>query len=620
MQRLNFLLTRLKPKWRRLSVAQQATLSITIPLLCLVTFLSLHLWLRQQAIIVRKSVDRSQMILIESHILLIEMLDAETAVRGYYVSRQRSFLQPYEHTLTALPATFDRLKQLVKNKPTQSERTKALEQLATQKLEILKTGIRQIESSTQGQTQVYPLKLPLVQGKAVMDQFRLLLEQLEAEEQQLLTTGQQNLRQRSDVILLAILVGIAISSLGAAVAIGLFRSLTQELRRRELRLQESHNLIRAVFANLVDGVVVLDAQKQIEGSNQAAEQMFGYTSQDLVGRNWTLLLAPETEVKANPLLSETKELQGNRPWQTMGQRQDGTCFPVEISISVIDFDDRHVVIIRDISERLQTAEKLQMRADEMIVLNTTLTATNMALSERNRELDQFAYVVSHDLKAPLRAIANLSAWIEEDLGGHLPAESQKHMELLRGRVYRMEALLDGLLDYARLGRTEIPVEVVDVAELLANVIKAVAPPTTFRVEIDSPMPMLRARRLLLQQVLMNLIENAVDHHPTKTGTVKVSVKDKGDRYKFAIADDGRGIDPRFYDRIYIIFQTLQARDIHESRGVGLAMVKKIVEMEGGKVHVESTVGKGSTFYFTWLKEPLNQINNPFIFTPIDRSV
>ncbi|MGL5083920.1 MAG: CHASE3 domain-containing protein, partial [Microcoleaceae cyanobacterium] len=598
----------------------RGAIAMAIPLLCLITSFSTHLWFRERDIQVENAVDHSQMVLLESYTLLVEMINAETGVRGYYVSRQPEFLQPYEQALTTLPKIFERLNYLLKDNPTQAERIKSLERLASQKLEILSSGIQQIEPSTPNTPPITPLNLPLAQGKAVMDEFRLILQQLEIEEQQLLKSRQQNLQYRRDFNILVILLGIVISSLGLAFAIELLRNLTKELRHREFRLQESDNLIRAVFANVADGVVVLNRRCQIEGINHSAEHMFSYTLQELAGKDWRLLLAQDVEVNKTLSLSGEELSQTDRPWQSMGRRKNDQWFPIEVSVSVIEFDDRRVLIIRDVTERQQAAAKLQMRADELAVLNAKLQATNEALSERNRELDQFVYVVSHDLKAPLRAIANLSTWIEEDLMEQLPLANQKHMQLLRGRVYRMESLLNGLLDYARIGRTESPIESVDVAQLVASVIQIIAPPSTFQFEIASPMPTLLTRRLRLHQVFLNLIENAVDHHPKEMGIVKISVQDQGDHYEFAISDDGQGIDPQFYNKIYTIFQTLQTRDIHESRGVGLAMVKKIVKMEGGQIQLESVVGEGCTFRFTWLKQPLNQNKPSVTFVPIDRSI
>jgi light-regulated signal transduction histidine kinase (bacteriophytochrome) len=294
------------------------------------------------------------------------------------------------------------------------------------------------------------------------------------------------------------------------------------------------------------------------------------------------------------------------PIQIMGRHKEGNLFPVEVSFSDLSFDNRRIAIVRDITERQQAAAKLEARADELDRLNASLSMTNQALAERNRELDQFAYVTSHDLKAPLRAIANLSAWIEEDLEGQLSKENQKQMKLLRSRVYRMEGLLNGLLEYSRVGRVATQVEFVNVRALLAEIIGTLSPPPTFKVVISTDMPTLTTRSLLLKQVFTNLIENAIKHHPRESGLVNISAIDLGDRYEFAVADDGKGIDPKFHDKIYTVFQTIEARDTVESTGIGLAIVKKIIEAEGGTICLESQIGQGSTFRFTWLKSPIGQ--------------
>jgi PAS domain S-box-containing protein len=256
----------------------------------------------------------------------------------------------------------------------------------------------------------------------------------------------------------------------------------------------------------------------------------------------------------------------------------------------------------DISDRKQAELAMQQRAEDLTRVNTILAQTTTMLKKRNDELDQFAYVTSHDLKAPLRAIASLSEWIEEDLQDQLPAENRRQIHLLRGRVRRMEALINGLLEYSRIGRMKTPMSRVKVDDMLQEVIESLAPPPTFTIEIQAGMPTLLTKRLPLQQVFSNLIGNAIQHHNRPDGHVKISVEDRGDYYEFAVADDGPGIAPEFQNKIFVIFQTLEARDHKESTGVGLAIVKKIVETETGTITLNSQLGVGSTFRFTWPKQ------------------
>jgi signal transduction histidine kinase len=246
----------------------------------------------------------------------------------------------------------------------------------------------------------------------------------------------------------------------------------------------------------------------------------------------------------------------------------------------------------EVTDQVRARRAVEEQAEE-------LARVARALEASNRELDQFAYVASHDLKAPLRGIANLSQWIEEDLGAqNLSAETREHLGLLRGRVHRMEGLIDGILQYSRAGRIRDRVETVDTGRLVAEVVDLLAPPEEVRVEVDPAMPALEAERLPLQQVFMNLVGNAVKYGRGEGPRVRVRARDAGERWEFEVADDGPGIAPEYHERIFGLFQTLESRDRVEGTGIGLSIVRKLVESRGGRVWVESEPGKGSTFYFT----------------------
>ncbi|HEX8504833.1 MAG TPA: ATP-binding protein [Hymenobacter sp.] len=239
------------------------------------------------------------------------------------------------------------------------------------------------------------------------------------------------------------------------------------------------------------------------------------------------------------------------------------------------------------------------------VMARTVGANISQLESRNQELDQFAYVVSHDLKAPLRGIESASRWIEEDMGkDQLPAHIREFLGLMRQRVHRMEKLITGILDLARVGRVAQANETVFVRTLLREVVDTLNPPPGFQVELPFFLPTLTTNAVQLQQVFTNLISNALKyHHHPETGTVHIGCDDAGDFYLFSVADDGPGIDPEYHDRIFVIFQTLTERDTLESTGVGLAIVKKIVERQGGRIGVKSAEGQGAKFIFTWPKQP-----------------
>jgi len=269
-----------------------------------------------------------------------------------------------------------------------------------------------------------------------------------------------------------------------------------------------------------------------------------------------------------------------------------------------DNQDRPIRMIgtaQDITAQKQTEFAIQGYADELSQINMQLIQTTELVNQRNQELDQYAHIVSHDLKAPLRAISNLSQWIEEDLQGAMPADVQAQMTLLRSRVYRMETMISGLLDHARVGRSDSTINMVAVEELLLEIIDTVAIPSTFTVTLAPNLPTFETKRLLLFQVLINLITNAIKHHDRIDGSVHISVADRGKFYEFAVADDGPGIAPEYQDKIFTIFHTASSKKQQDSTGIGLAIVKKGVETEGGTIWLESQAGQGTTFYFTWPK-------------------
>jgi signal transduction histidine kinase len=221
------------------------------------------------------------------------------------------------------------------------------------------------------------------------------------------------------------------------------------------------------------------------------------------------------------------------------------------------------------------------------------------IEKKNKELDQFAYVVSHDLKAPLRAINNLSLWLTEDLAETITGENLKNLNTLRSRVTRLESLINGILEYSRVGRTDLPDETVDVLSLVEEIEELLQPPAHIHIEVVSELPVIQAPKILLFQVFSNLIGNAIKYHDKSDGFVKISSVEHNDHIEFAVEDNGPGIPEEYFDQIFVIFQTLQSKDKFESTGIGLTLVKRIVEERGGQVRIESTVGKGSRFTVIW---------------------
>jgi signal transduction histidine kinase len=216
----------------------------------------------------------------------------------------------------------------------------------------------------------------------------------------------------------------------------------------------------------------------------------------------------------------------------------------------------------------------------------------------NQELADFAHVVSHDLKAPLRAIDTLAKWLAADYKDKFDDQGREQLNLLLGRVKRMHDLIDGILQYSRAGRIREAEVEVDLAELVPAVVDLLSPPPHIRVTVETPLPTVVIEPTRISQVFQNLLSNAIKYMDKPEGLVRVGCTEDGGFWKFHVSDNGPGIEEKDRQRVFQLFQTLKPRDQADSTGVGLAVVKKAVEMYGGRVWIESEVGEGSTFYFT----------------------
>ena len=220
------------------------------------------------------------------------------------------------------------------------------------------------------------------------------------------------------------------------------------------------------------------------------------------------------------------------------------------------------------------------------------------LESANQELNDFAYVVSHDLKAPLRAIGSLASWIIADCGDRLDDDGKQHLELLLGRVKRMNNLIEGVLQYSRVGRVREKKEPTNLDTLVPEILDLLAPPDHVKVRVEAELPTVLVEKTRVSQVFHNLVSNSIKFLDKPEGHITIGCADEGDFWRFHVTDNGPGIEERHFEKVFQIFQTLQARDTVESTGIGLALVKKAVEVHGGKVWLDSQVGIGSTFYFT----------------------
>ena len=358
-------------------------------------------------------------------------------------------------------------------------------------------------------------------------------------------------------------------------------------------------------------IVVIDTGGEIVLTNRQTEDLFGYLRHEFFRKNVEQLIPPRLRAghpqhRADYFGSRAVQVQETRRMgngmQLFALRKDGSEVPVEIGLIPIQTATHAYVLctIIDISPRLE-AEAQTKRFQEDLQRQVAERTAQLAAS--NRELEDFATLASHDLKAPLRGIRSIAGFLEEDLEAHLTPQIRGHLNQLSLRVKRTEKLLDDLLEYARIrdpGAAK-STETVPGDRLMQEIIGLLAPPEGFRITLAGPFAQTQLRRMPLQQVLMNLIGNAIKHHDKPFGNIAVSIEDAGPAFAFTVADDGPGIAKKFQERAFTMFQTLKPRDQVDGSGMGLAVVRKHVETVGGTLSLESEENAGCTFRFTWPK-------------------
>ena len=543
-------------------------------------------------------VNHTDLVLREAEAIEEIVLDQQVSMRGYLITGEQAHLDNFRSLSATAESQFAALAGLIADDPAQTARSGEIDRAYRAWLAYAETlpGTRATGTSAAA----------LGDSERLARLTRDAIDSFINTELGLLSERNASV-ERSTRVITATSIG-SIFVLGGLLGWGIRRQvmgLTKlyegalvESQQQAAALRESEGRFRDLTNALPKIVWTTYPDGNVSYINQRWYDYTGLTPEGMTGWDWATPLHPDDRDRMTGRWREA--MVGGSPFETecRFRRIDGEYRWHLVRVAPLrDSEGRITSWVgagTDIQDHRQAEEALRERTRR-------LGQATRALAERNRELDQFAYVTSHDLKAPLRGISNLAQWIEEDLGDLATGDIRQQLDLLRGRAQRMESLIEGILQFSRIGRVKETVESVDVGVLLAEVADLLSPPPTFTIAVEPGMPTLVAERTRLQQVFSNLIGNALKHHDRPDGRIEVRLgeSDESGYYHFAIQDDGPGIAPQYHERIFGIFQTLRPRDQVEGSGLGLALVKKIVEHNGGRIWLESAEGCGTTFHFTW---------------------
>lgn len=251
----------------------------------------------------------------------------------------------------------------------------------------------------------------------------------------------------------------------------------------------------------------------------------------------------------------------------------------------------NTVLLQDMKHAHSTINQMNINLEQRVKDRT------IELDKVNEELKDFAYIISHDLKAPLRGINQLAGWLAEDFHDQIAKEGLQMLDLLQNRAHRMHDMIEGILQYSRIGRINESRKKVNLNKLVNEVAELIAMPKSISFKIIQRLPVIMCEETLLSQIFQNLFDNAVKYMDKQKREISVDYIEKDESWQFCVADNGPGIDKKYQKKIFQIFQTLAPKDETGSTGIGLALVQKIIHNWGGRIWLESEIGFGSKFFF-----------------------
>jgi PAS domain S-box-containing protein len=549
----------------RMAIGKRANNGIVIAVAVVLLIVALSIWQYQRIRSTGAEVKHIDLVLYGTGEVSSTLMQIELGIKNFQVTHDSSFLAMANDSARRLHGKIEGLRALVVNDPDIRSRVDSLVALFG--------GPR-------------PTMLPILTAMVADERGRL--DQLRADNQQRAFELQWALWA---------LLGTMI-----ALALVIFRKIRFELGEAREARERSEDKYKMLFfkSPLAKWIYDEETLRFLE-VNDAAVRMYGYSQEEF--RKLTLadirpkedmdrLMVDIREVRRNPLSVQTGQ------WRHI--RKDGEVIDVELTAHPVELDGRHarMVAVVDVTERRRYERQLQRLNGDLQRLNADLERRAVELTATNAELERFAYIASHDLQEPLRMVTSFLQLLEKKYGGHLDDRADQYIHYAVDGAERMKALIMDLLEYSRLGTGKEGFDWVDCGEVMAEV------GDVFREQIAAaganleigPLPRAWGDKVQLTQLFQNLLSNALKYVSDEPPVIRITAEERPAYWEFSVADNGIGIEPQFFDKVFIIFQRLHNKNEYSGTGIGLAICKKIVERHGGRIWVES--GAGTTFYFT----------------------
>jgi len=356
--------------------------------------------------------------------------------------------------------------------------------------------------------------------------------------------------------------------------------LAQDAVQRLAAIVESSD--DAIIGKTLDGIIT--------DWNQSAQRIFGYAADEIIGRPVSLLIPVTRQAEEADIVGRISRGERVAYYQTERLTRDGRIIQVMLTVSPI----------RDHTGKIIGASKILRDVSDQQAAQASLIRQTEALKRSNEELERYAYITSHDLQEPLRTVASFAKLLRRHCGDQLKNEGKEYLQFITDGVERMQNLIRDLLAYSRIDARGEIFGAVDCNLVVAKILeglKAAIESEGAAISVD-PLPVVAADATQLAQVFQNLLLNAIKFQSAKCSKVRIFSTEAAERWVFSVQDNGIGIAPEYFDRIFVIFQRLHTSEEYSGTGIGLAVCKKIVERHGGRIWVESALGEGSTFHFS----------------------